>query len=151
MDADHELEKKSQLDAILPGSSKDSYLDSASSHPSSSDKGLSAKFIHCRQALCPDEEAISSSINEGTNRKDKIVIWDDENDPENPKNFSSTRKWLIVTTTCSMTFCMTFASSIFTSTVAATGEEFGVSSELMLLGVALYVLGFAAGMNDIDS
>jgi DHA1 family multidrug resistance protein-like MFS transporter len=38
-----------------------------------------------------------------------------------------------------------FGSSIFSAATGAVGVEFGVSSEVSLLGVSLYVLGFATG------
>jgi MFS transporter, DHA1 family, multidrug resistance protein len=38
-----------------------------------------------------------------------------------------------------------FASSIFTAATQYVGAEFGVSSEVGLLGVSFYVLGFATG------
>lgn len=90
-------------------------------------------------------EGLTKTFSNAACFHNKIVSWNGDFDPQNPKNFSPTRKWLIVSTTCAMTFCITFASSIYTSTVTAAGEQFGVSSETMLLGVALYVLGFAAG------
>ena len=77
--------------------------------------------------------------------ENSIVTWDGTSDPANPRNWSSTRKWLIVTTTCLMTFCVTFSSSVFSATVSATAEEFHTSSEVMVLGVSLFVLGFAIG------
>lgn len=44
-----------------------------------------------------------------------------------------------------MTFTVTFASSVFSTATDATAEEFNVSSEVMVLGTALFVLGFAFG------
>jgi DHA1 family multidrug resistance protein-like MFS transporter len=44
-----------------------------------------------------------------------------------------------------MTFCVSFASSVFSTTTFVTAELFGVSSEVMILGLSLYVLGFAFG------
>jgi hypothetical protein len=76
----------------------------------------------------------------------KIVTWDGENDPEKPMNMPEHRKWLIVITTGLMTFCVSFASSVFSTTTFVTAELFGVSSEVMILGLSLYVLGFAFGM-----
>jgi DHA1 family multidrug resistance protein-like MFS transporter len=55
------------------------------------------------------------------------------------------RKWSIVVTTGLMTFCVTFASSVFSTTFFATGQQFGVSSGVMILGLSLYVAGFAFG------
>lgn len=75
----------------------------------------------------------------------KIVTWDGENDPRKPMNMPEMRKWLIVISTGLMTFCVSFASSVFSTTTFVTAEMFGVSSEVMILGLALYVLGFAFG------
>ena len=82
-----------------------------------------------------------NSDNKG--QKTDIVTWDGPRDPENPKNWSKTRKWLIVATTCLMTFCVTFSSSVFSAAVGATAEEFNTSSEVMVLAVSLFVLGIA--------
>lgn len=81
----------------------------------------------------------------------KIVTWNGPDDPENPKNFTWFRKWLIVVSTAVMTFWVSLASSIFSSTVNVTAREFGVSSEVMLLGVALFVVGFAFGKSRIQT
>ena len=43
------------------------------------------------------------------------------------------------------TMTAAFGSSIFSSATRAVGIEFGVSSEVSLLGVSFYVLGFATG------
>lgn len=43
------------------------------------------------------------------------------------------------------TMTASFGSSIFSSATVAVGVEFGVSSEVSLLGVSLYVIGFATG------
>jgi hypothetical protein len=75
----------------------------------------------------------------------KIVTWDGENDPKRPMNMPELRKWLIVISTGLMTFCVSFASSVFSTTTFVTAELFGVSSEVMILGLSLYVLGFAFG------
>jgi hypothetical protein len=39
-----------------------------------------------------------------------------------------------------MTFVCTFESSVFSTAIVATSKEFGVSTEVMTLGVSLYVL-----------
>ncbi|KIX04893.1 uncharacterized protein Z518_05764 [Rhinocladiella mackenziei CBS 650.93] len=75
----------------------------------------------------------------------KIVTWDGPNDPSRPMNMSQPRKWLIALTTGGATFSVSFASSVFSTTVFVAAEEYHVSSEVMLLGVSLFVLGFAFG------
>jgi len=73
------------------------------------------------------------------------VTWDGPDDPANPKNMSWGKRWLIVATTGLMTFTVSFASSVFSTTTFKTAAEFDVSSEVMLLGLSLYVVGFAVG------
>lgn len=74
-----------------------------------------------------------------------IVEWDGPNDPENPMNFPRWRKWMMTVAMGLMTFCITFASSVFSTATEVTAREFGVSSEVMTLGTSLFVLGFAFG------
>ena len=74
-----------------------------------------------------------------------IVSWDGPNDPENPMNFPRSKKWRITMVTAIMTFCVSFASSVFSTATEVTAVKWGVSLEVMILGVSLYVLGFACG------
>ena len=74
-----------------------------------------------------------------------IVGWDGPDDPKNPMNFPRSKKWRITMVTAFITFCVSFASSVFSTATQVTAEEFGVSLEVMILGVSLYVLGFACG------
>lgn len=43
------------------------------------------------------------------------------------------------------TFTSTFCSSIFSSTIVVTANEFNTSEDVMILGVSLFVLGYALG------
>ncbi|KAG4429786.1 hypothetical protein IFR05_014736 [Cadophora sp. M221] len=74
-----------------------------------------------------------------------IVSWDGPDDPENPMNFPRSKKWRITMVTAIMTFCVSFASSVFSTATEVTAAKWGVSLEVMILGVSLYVLGFACG------
>ncbi|KAI9761602.1 MAG: Citrinin biosynthesis cluster MFS transporter mrr1 [Candelina submexicana] len=82
----------------------------------------------------------------GQPQKDpNIIEWDGPNDPENPMNFTKRRKWIITITMSGLTFCITFASSVFSTATVATAKKFGVSNEVMILGTSIFVLGFAVG------
>lgn len=74
-----------------------------------------------------------------------LVDWDGPNDPENPQNWPRSKKWLITMVTACLNFVVSFGSSIFSTATNVTAEEFHVSQEVMILGVTLYVLGFACG------
>lgn len=66
-------------------------------------------------------------------------------DPENPKNWSKAYKWyctMVVALTC---FVVAFASSVVTANVPGVVEEFGVSEEVALLSISLFVVGFGVG------
>jgi DHA1 family multidrug resistance protein-like MFS transporter len=79
------------------------------------------------------------------NKDPNLIQWDSSNDPENPMNFPRLKKWIITVMMGAMTFCITFASSVFSTATEATAQHFGVSTEVMTLGTSLFVLGFAFG------
>lgn len=85
------------------------------------------------------------SDNKEEERDPNVVDWDGPDDPQNPMNWSSYRKWGIAVSMGLMTFVVTFASSVFSAATEVTAMQFGVSSEVMILAVALFVLGFAFG------
>ncbi|KAI1645582.1 MFS general substrate transporter [Daldinia loculata] len=67
------------------------------------------------------------------------------NDPENPKNWSKAYKWyctMVVAITC---FVVAFSSSVVTADIAGVAKEFGVSDEVALLSITLFVVGFGVG------
>ncbi|KAE8443488.1 hypothetical protein EG329_001799 [Mollisiaceae sp. DMI_Dod_QoI] len=66
-------------------------------------------------------------------------------DPENPKNISEARKWFYTFTVTLSVFDVTFLSSAYSGTVQELKAEFGSSEEVILAGIALFVLGFALG------
>lgn len=67
------------------------------------------------------------------------------NDPENPKNWSKAYKWyctMVVAVTC---FVVAFSSSVVTPDIVGVVDEFGVSEEVALLSITLFVVGFGVG------
>ncbi|KAK1087690.1 hypothetical protein LTR33_000932 [Friedmanniomyces endolithicus] len=78
-------------------------------------------------------------------RDSDLVLWDGPADPGNPINWSRRKKWATTFALGFVTFCVTFASSVFSPGILATAREFNVSDEVMVLGTALFVLGFAFG------
>jgi len=95
---------------------------------------------HCSQSNFKDADEKNESP-----EKSWLVEFEGPDDPENPKNFSKITKVLIVILTSACTFCVSFASSIFSTCTEVTAAEFRVSEEVMILGVSLYVLGLGFG------
>ncbi|QIX00094.1 hypothetical protein AMS68_005611 [Peltaster fructicola] len=93
-----------------------------------------------------EKQQPKKSDNDEEEEKDpNLVEWNGPDDPENPMNWSSAKKWTITIALGVMTLAVTFASSVFSTATQPTAEEFGVSEEVMILGTSLFVLGFAFG------
>jgi hypothetical protein len=97
-------------------------------------------------------EAKAAELTDGGGASDKetakdpyLVEWDGPDDPENPMNWSYGKKWLVTLMMGMMTFCVTFASSVFSNATMPVAKEYGVSTVVSTLGTSLFVLGFAFG------
>lgn len=77
-----------------------------------------------------------------------LVTWDGDEDRENPMNWPVRKKVWMSAMASLLSFAVSVPSSIFSGDVAATAKEFDVSEEVMVLGVSLYVLGFACGTRE---
>jgi hypothetical protein len=87
------------------------------------------------------------SKNETEERDDpNIVSWDGPDDPENPMNWASGRKWAAISMVSAVTFLTPLGSSIFAPGVPLVMSEFHSNSQILEgFVVSVYVLGFAFG------
>lgn len=76
---------------------------------------------------------------------DNVVGWDGPDDPECPRNWSSTKKFFFVAVTSAVISCVSFGSSVFGPAATVTAAEFDVPVIVMRLAVALWILGFFTG------
>ncbi|KAM0277835.1 hypothetical protein ACHAQH_005539 [Verticillium albo-atrum] len=86
----------------------------------------------------------SSSNGTGAHEQYKLVTFQ-PNDSENPRNWSKLFRWyctLVVALTC---FVVALCSSIITADIAGVSREFGVSQEVALVTVSVFVVGFGIG------
>lgn len=67
------------------------------------------------------------------------------NDPTNPRNFSSFRKWTIVASITLIDLSVSWGASGFSPATADFERDFNVNSQIGVLGLSLYVLGLAFG------
>lgn len=74
-----------------------------------------------------------------------VVEFTDANDPLHPQNWSLRQKIIISVVLAYSTFVSSFASAIYSSAVVEISPHFHISPEVAILGVTLYVLGFASG------
>jgi MFS transporter, DHA1 family, multidrug resistance protein len=78
-------------------------------------------------------------------REEYVVEFDGEHDPLHAQNWPLKKKLLTAAMLGWTTFLAAFGSSIFSAATGTVARKFGVSQEVGVLGVSLYVLGFATG------
>jgi hypothetical protein len=74
----------------------------------------------------------------------ELITWK-INDPENPKNWSKAYKWWCTMTVAMTCFVVALNSAVITADIKGPAEEFGVSEEVALLSITLFVMGFGIG------
>ncbi|KAL6703207.1 hypothetical protein ACN47E_010136 [Coniothyrium glycines] len=75
-----------------------------------------------------------------------LVGWDHQNDPANPRNLPSSRKWLTLGLVSAITFLSQFSSSILAPGISFVNADFNNTSQLLAsFVVSVYNLGFAIG------
>ncbi|MCJ1223373.1 hypothetical protein MMC12_000013 [Toensbergia leucococca] len=99
----------------------------------------------------PSEETLTRDVEQAEDpgeppQKEKaekdmnLINWEGPDDPENPQNWKASKKWWMTIGMSMMTFCITFASSIFSTDTIVTARDFHLSIEVTTLGTTLFVL-----------
>jgi len=87
-----------------------------------------------------EKEAATVDARHPPRESNNIVGWNGPDDPENPENWSTLKKCTVTCFYAALTFCLTFASSVFSTATDVTSKLYGVSTEVMTLGTSLFVL-----------
>ncbi|PMD48560.1 putative caffeine resistance protein 5 [Hyaloscypha variabilis F] len=74
-----------------------------------------------------------------------IVSWFGDNDPENPLNWLTGKKFLVTFLICLLTFSVYIGSAIYSAGTEGVMERFGVSQVAAALGLTLFVAGYGLG------
>lgn len=77
--------------------------------------------------------------------KDYLLVDWNENDPHNPKNWSTSKKLFVTFQICLLTTSVYIGSAIYTAGIEGITKQFEVSEVRALLGLTLFVLGYALG------
>ncbi|KAE8154970.1 efflux pump antibiotic resistance protein [Aspergillus avenaceus] len=99
---------------------------------------VSSSIVNIRIMAKEDIESSSDS------EEHFLVEWSDD-DPCNPRNMSLVRRWLIVIIVSMGSLCVTYTSSVFTTTYGQMTKEFNCSTLVATLGVSVFVWGLAVG------
>ncbi|KAF5325000.1 hypothetical protein D9619_009780 [Psilocybe cf. subviscida] len=74
-----------------------------------------------------------------------IVGWYDDNDQENPMNWSLAKRVTVTGLICLLTFSVYIGSAIYTASIPGVVDTFHVSQSVATLGLSLYVIGYGTG------
>jgi len=74
-----------------------------------------------------------------------VVTWYGENDPENPLNWSTPKKFFVTGMICLLTFSVYIGSAIYSAGTQEITQVFGVSTVAATLGLTLFVAGYGLG------
>ena len=95
----------------------------------------------------PDSKSPSPERGHADSEKGKdswLVEWT-MHDPDNPRNWSSPKKVFVTFQICFLTTSVYIGSAIYTAGISGVEQEFRVSQVASLLGLTLFVLGYALG------
>ncbi|PPQ80578.1 hypothetical protein CVT25_001612 [Psilocybe cyanescens] len=98
--------------------------------PSSRDSGEIEKGIVPEKAAVPDKP---------------VVGWYDDNDQENPMNWSLTKRCFVVAMTCLLTTSVYTGSAIYTASIPDIMTTFNVGQTTATAGLSLYVIAYGIG------
>lgn len=92
-----------------------------------------------------DDNAESAPDDENDDSHPYLVDWDGPNDPDNPLNWTSGRKFFVTGLLCLLTFSVYMGSAIYTPGVELVAAYFGVGTVTATLGLTLFVFGYGLG------
>ena len=85
-----------------------------------------------------------ASIDQEKGGDNLLVTWT-PNDPDNPRNWSTPRTLFVTFQICLLTTSVYIGSAIYTAGLQGIEEQFHMSPVKALLGLTLFVLGYALG------
>ncbi|KAH7075605.1 putative MFS multidrug transporter [Paraphoma chrysanthemicola] len=106
-------------------------------------ENIDAASLHASAPVAPatgDRVLVLMDLDKG------LVGWEDENDPENPQNWTWGKKWLLMTWIILMTTFSPMTSALSAPGTGLTMAEFGVTSKSVgTIMNSIFVLGYAIG------
>ena len=79
------------------------------------------------------------------NGADRLLVTWAPNDPENPRNWSLSKKFFVTFQICLLTTSVYIGSAIYTAGLEGVEAQFHISTTKALLGLTLFVIGYALG------
>ena len=115
-------------------------MDTSNRDIESGREGISHWKMIMDQGVVTNEIVNWDYEGEGTEDDPYVVEWI-EDDPRNPMTWSKTKKWIMAIAVANSVLVVSFCSSAFSGGIGQVMIEFGVSQEVVTLGISLFVLG----------
>ncbi|PWN46595.1 MFS general substrate transporter [Violaceomyces palustris] len=91
------------------------------------------------------KELVATSKGSSEEDPNLVTYRTDITDPSDPLNWTTRKKWRTILIISLSAFCVTCTSSVVTSAYGGIEREFGVSHEVAILGLSLFVIGLGIG------
>lgn len=98
-----------------------------------------------RSTPAPPRDLEKAEDTSSTDDSSYEVAFSGLDDPDNPKSFSTARKWLITVVVAACSLCVTTNSTIYTFTYGQIIPEFNTSREVATVGLTTFVIGLGLG------
>lgn len=136
----HEWRNEEEVTDLDPSTSSDDQL-SQQTKVSTSNKNNSIEPKSSSDLEKQTQSAGAPMTNKVSSHHPKLgeVIWtewDGDDDPENPFNWPSSRKWMTTIITCIFTLVVAFCGSAFSIGSASMERDLNCSRELAILGLS---------------
>ncbi|KAL9133056.1 MAG: hypothetical protein Q9175_005766 [Cornicularia normoerica] len=103
---------------------------------------LSYTLDHSESSSRSNLDGVHTDTEKG--KEKRLVEWT-ENDPHNPRNWSTPKKVFVIFQICLLTTSVYIGSAIYTAGIPGIQQRFQVSEVKALLGLTLFVVGYALG------
>lgn len=98
-----------------------------------------------QEELKDAESGLNTDTSDSSLHGITLVTWYSETDPDNPHNWSPSRKMTLSALLFTYTFSAYIGSSIYSASIPGIQEHFGVSEAVASLGMTLYVFAYGIG------
>ncbi|KAJ5344946.1 hypothetical protein N7541_007442 [Penicillium brevicompactum] len=143
--SESELDRSKSEDVTFAPIATTAVHDGAPLQTQRSNAGKSMRSIERSWSLNDGTSVTGNEVEAGADEDTGYTVGWDENDPENPRNMSKARRWLIVVIVSLGSLCVTCTSSMYTTTYGQLMQEFNCSQEVATLGLSLFIWGLGIG------
>ncbi|CAG8150910.1 unnamed protein product [Penicillium olsonii] len=107
---------------------------------------VNERDIDLEKSQNPELEKIRTAKSNKSRNDPKLVTWDGDDDPGNPKNWTMKKKWAATITVSLFTFISPVSSSMVAPALSSIATEFNVTDEVVSqLMLSVFVLAYAVG------